>query len=276
MPVLEAVSLLGRYLRQQKTLGYSDIILTKPLTKRAIQSPTPVLRIAPEPAVATAATVSAPAPVLPPAAKASVVWQPNTNKTYEEKRADLVKLFYEFRECKSCSLSANRAKFVFGAGNAGAPLFIIGDAPDDEDDKQGIPFSGPAGDILNRMLSDCGLDKKTDTFITNMLKCRPPANRSPQENEVLACNTLLARQIAVINPEIILLLGKTAAQGLLNVTDTLANLRSTIFDYQHIPVFVTYHPKAALRNQLFAQQAHEDFLKVKKFLDEARKNGSRE
>ena len=160
---------------------------------------------------------------------------------------------------------------MFGAGNPDALFMVIGEAPGEEEDRQGLPFVGAAGELLTKMLSAIAIDRAKQAFISNVVKCRPPGNRNPEPGEVLACSDLLAGQIEIISPKVLLLLGKVAAHALLESTETIAALRERNGKhfYKDIPVFVTYHPAALLRNDNYRRPAWEDLQKLQKALKDA-------
>ncbi len=187
---------------------------------------------------------------------------------YDEKRSALVELYHEVKNCTGCNLGAKRKKLVFGAGNAAAPLMIIGEAPGYDEDMQGMPFVGKAGALLTKMLAAINVDREKDVFITNVLKCRPPENRNPNMTEALACMPILKRQIAIINPDVIIALGRIAAHELLNISDSIGKLRAETHNYNDIPVLVTYHPAALLRNEQYKRPAWEDLQKLQNILRE--------
>ena len=141
-----------------------------------------------------------------------------------------------------------RKQTVFGVGNPDADWLIIGEAPGAEEDRRGEPFVGRAGQLLNSMLRAIGLDRE-QVYIANILKCRPPGNRDPQANEVAQCASYLARQLALIQPKIIIAVGRFAAQNLLDRTTPIGKLRGQVYRYgaNEIPVVVTYHPAYLLR-----------------------------
>lgn len=151
--------------------------------------------------------------------------------------------------CQSCELAAGRTQTVFGVGRRDADWLIIGEAPGAEEDRRGEPFVGRAGQLLNAMLAALGLAREA-VYIANILKCRPPQNRDPRPAEVAACERYLARQIALINPRLILAVGRIAAQNLLKVETPIGRLRGTVHRYgaTAIPVVVTYHPAYLLRS----------------------------
>jgi uracil-DNA glycosylase len=193
--------------------------------------------------------------------------QPAAAPVNEGKRELMKKLYYEYKTCALCGLSKTRTTFVFGSGNVDAPVLVIGEAPGADEDAQGLPFVGRAGKLLTEMLSAIHLDRKKDTFITNILKCRPPENRTPESGEILKCIPLLKKQIDIIKPRVILLLGRIAAHALLDCTDSLAKLREEQHSYQSIPVIVTYHPAALLRSPEYKRPAWEDLQKLQKLLE---------
>lgn len=192
----------------------------------------------------------------------------------EDARARMAALFHACRDCRNCPLAASRGKLVFGAGNVHARLMVIGEAPGAEEDRRGLPFVGAAGELLTKMLRAIKLDRKADTFIGNVLKCRPPGNRSPNSEEIRACIPLLKQQIEIISPDMLLLLGRSAAQAVLNTPAGIGRLRGEIHSYEGIPVVVTYHPAALLRNADLKRPAWEDLQKVEKLLPGREHNGT--
>jgi DNA polymerase len=169
-------------------------------------------------------------------------------------RADVAGLDWEgitamVAECRSCALHETRTQSVFGVGDRQANLMVIGEAPGADEDRQGEPFVGRAGQLLNAMLQAIGL-KREQVFIANILKCRPPNNRDPKPEEALQCEPFLLRQIELIQPKVILAVGRIAAQNLLHSTEAVGKLRNRQhrFGEQGIPVIVTYHPAYLLRS----------------------------
>jgi DNA polymerase len=161
--------------------------------------------------------------------------------------------------CTTCALHKTRTQTVFGTGNQQADWMIIGEAPGAQEDQQGEPFVGRAGMLLNEMLFSLGLQRES-VFIANILKCRPPNNRDPLPNEVEACGNYLKQQVEHISPQIILALGRIAAQNLLQTTESIGRLRGRIHDYQSIPVIVIYHPAYLLRSPLEKRKVLQDLL----------------
>ena len=161
--------------------------------------------------------------------------------------------------CKKCQLHESRTQTVFGAGNRHADWLIIGEAPGAEEDRQGEPFVGRAGKLLTEMLFACGL-QRADVYIANILKCRPPANRDPAADEVACCHAYLQQQIALIQPQLILVVGRIAAHSLLQTDCQLGRLRGKVHHYGDtgIPVIVTYHPAYLLRSPLEKRKVWSD------------------
>ncbi len=181
--------------------------------------------------------------------------------------ATLAELNTQICECQKCSLGATRTKFVFGVGNPHADIVLIGEAPGADEDAQGEPFVGRAGQLLNKILEAIHF-KREEVFICNILKCRPPNNRDPQPEEVEQCEPYLWKQLEIIKPKIILCLGRISAQTLLKTTDSLTKLRERIHDYRGIPLMVTFHPAALLRNPNWKRPTWEDVQKLRKMYDE--------
>ena len=169
--------------------------------------------------------------------------------------------------CIACPLHESRTQTVFGVGNTKAKVMFIGEAPGRDEDLKGEPFIGRAGQLLNKILAAIELERK-DVYITNILKCRPPQNRDPQESEVRECENYLKRQIELIKPKCICALGRIAAQWLLQTNAALGTLRNGEYYYEGIRILPTYHPAALLRNPNFKKPAWEDFKKLKALLDE--------
>ena len=153
----------------------------------------------------------------------------------------------EVANCTKCTLCKTRTQTVFGAGNKQADWMLVGEAPGQHEDEQGQPFVGNAGLLLTEMLRAIGLTRE-EVFITNILKCRPPNNRDPHADEVESCNDYLQRQQELIQPKIILAVGRIAAQTLLNTDQPLARLRGKVHTFNNTPVVVVYHPAYLLRS----------------------------
>ena len=166
-----------------------------------------------------------------------------------------------------CGLCPARKHAVPGEGNPRARLVLIGEGPGATEDETGRPFVGAAGQLLDRMLAAVGLERE-DVFITNVVKCRPPQNRKPLPDEVASCIPYLHRQLAIIRPTVILLLGGTAAEALLNSRQSLGQFRGKVHHYAGIPVVATYHPAALLRNPNWKKPAWDDVRIARQLLDQ--------
>ena len=160
--------------------------------------------------------------------------------------------------CTACKLSTTRTQGVLGVGDRNADWLIIGEAPGAEEDARGEPFVGQAGKLLDAMLSSIGLQRGDNVYITNVLKSRPPGNRNPEPDEVAACRPYLLAQIELIQPKLILALGRFAAQSLLETDEAIARLRGRVHQFQNVPLVVTYHPAYLLRNLTDKARAWED------------------
>ena len=177
-----------------------------------------------------------------------------------------------FRSASAAASRGGRTRTVFGSGNPSSKIVFIGEAPGREEDLQGLPFVGRAGQLLTKMLAAIGFARE-EVYITNILKCRPPGNREPQEDEMTACEPYLVRQLELIRPAMICALGRIAAHGLLKKTTALGILRQGVHYYNDIPVAVTYHPAALLRNPNLKRDAWEDLQTMRKLYDEAIREG---
>ncbi len=170
--------------------------------------------------------------------------------------------------CRRCSLYATAINPVPGVGNPDANFMCVGEAPGANEDQQGEPFVGQAGQLLNKILAAIDL-KREDVFIANVLKHRPPGNRNPTPDEVVACSPSLVRQIELVRPKVILALGTFAAQTLLETKLTIGKLRSQVHRYYGVPLIVTYHPAALLRNPSWKRPTWEDVQLARRILDRA-------
>ena len=168
--------------------------------------------------------------------------------------------------CVSCGLCKTRQQTVFGSGDETADIMIVGEAPGAEEDARGEPFVGQAGRLLDNMLPAIGMTRAKQIYIANVLKCRPPGNRDPASAEVAACSPHLLRQIALIQPKVIVAMGRFAAQTLLATDASIASLRGKVFQYQNVPLIVTYHPAYLLRTLPDKAKAWEDLLFVRRTL----------
>jgi uracil-DNA glycosylase family 4 len=171
--------------------------------------------------------------------------------------------------CVACGLCRSRRKSVPGVGDVHAEWLFVGEAPGAEEDAKGEPFVGQAGRLLDNMLAALGMKRGANVYIANVLKCRPPNNRTPEPGEVASCRPYLDRQIALIAPKVIVALGKSAATTLLEVDATIASLRGRVHRYRGVPLVVTYHPAYLLRNLPDKQKAWEDLLFARRTLRDA-------
>ena len=170
--------------------------------------------------------------------------------------------------CTRCKLHKTRKTIVFGEGNPSAELMLIGEAPGADEDLQGRPFVGRAGQLLMQMIKAIGF-QRSDVFIANVLKCRPPDNRNPEPDEIAVCSPFLWKQIAIIQPKVIIALGTFSAQLVLNSKSTISGLRNRVYDMPFGKVVATYHPSFLLRSPQKKPEAWEDLKLVKRTLDES-------
>lgn len=168
-------------------------------------------------------------------------------------------------ECTLCELHISRTQTVFGAGNPDADLMIIGEAPGEEEDRAGQPFVGQSGHLLDAMLKAINLNRQ-NVFIANVLKCCTPENRNPHVSEIVCCDSYLQRQIELVKPSLILVLGRVAAHHLLVTQDALGTLRNRFHSYNGIPLIVSYHPAYLLRKPTEKRKSWQDLLQVQKKL----------
>jgi len=221
------------YLRD---LGWQDLYL--PSLQAAVDQPVPAATNEPEPVASNVA--SAPDP---------------RTKGLEVLRA-------EAAGCQRCRLAEHRRQVVMGSGDPSADLMFIGEAPGAEEDRQGVPFVGPAGALLTKIIAAIGLSRD-QVYIANVVGCRPPNNRDPQPDEVAACADFLTRQIDRIRPRVIVILGRVAAHALLDTEAPLASLRGRWYALQGVPARVTYHPAALLYQPSYKRPTWEDMKQVR-------------
>lgn len=197
--------------------------------------------------------------------------EPHANESAEplpilqDRPAALQAIRDDIGDCTRCRLHKGRTKLVFGVGNPNAELMFVGEGPGADEDAQGEPFVGRAGQLLNNMISAMGL-KREDVYIANVVKCRPPGNRTPEKDECDTCSPFLLRQIEVIKPKVIVALGAVAAKNLLAVNDSMANLRGRWYDFRGTKLIVTFHPAYLLRDPRQKKETWKDLQMVMKFL----------
>jgi DNA polymerase len=170
-------------------------------------------------------------------------------------------LYQGFQHCKACTLGQHRQHFVFGEGHHAAKVMFVGEGPGHEEDQSGRPFVGAAGQLLDKIITAMGLERK-DVFIANVVKCRPPQNRTPTQLEIETCAPLLIRQIELVSPQIIVCLGKTPLYFFSGSPKSIVRARGTFFDFRGIPVMPTYHPAYLLRNAKAKHEVWQDVQKV--------------
>ena len=168
----------------------------------------------------------------------------------------------EYKDCKKCRLWEGRIKFVYGEGNPNARLMLIAEAPGANENVQGKPFVGRAGQLLTKMLTAINIQRE-DVFITNVVKCRPPGNRNPKQDEIEACSFYLKEQLEIIKPDYILIMGRVAANALLNLNLPLKTYRQSTYEINNAKVYVTYHPSALLRTPDLKKFAWADLQKLR-------------
>jgi len=182
---------------------------------------------------------------------------------------DYEALRQEALACQRCSLARTRINVVFSDGNPQARVMVVGEAPGAREDKTGLAFVGPAGKLLDLLLASVDLARESSAYICNVLKCRPPGNRNPLPGEIQECTPLLRRQIELISPEAILAVGTFSAQFLTGKALPLGQIRGEVYSYQGVPVVVTYHPAALLRNPGWTQATWDDLQLLRQVMDGA-------
>jgi uracil-DNA glycosylase len=183
----------------------------------------------------------------------------------QDKPAALKAVRDDLGDCTRCRLHKGRTNLVFGVGNVDADIMFVGEGPGADEDAQGEPFVGRAGQLLNNMIAAMGL-KREDVYIANVVKCRPPGNRTPEKDECDVCSPFLMRQIEIIQPKVIVALGATAAKNLLAINDSMASLRGRWYDFRGAKLAVTYHPAYLLRDPRQKAEAWKDLQMVMKYL----------
>lgn len=248
-PLTPALADLLSYLGE---IGYGDVYL------RAAAASATASRQAPHsPDRAPDLVAPAARPIL-----AAVAESPAKSADSAGRAAELAALAASAAVCTRCRLSEGRNRVVFASGNPDAALMLIGEGPGAEEDRQGLPFVGPAGELLTRILQAMELTRD-EVYIANVVKCRPPGNRDPQPDEVAACRAYLEKQIALVQPKVIAVLGKVAAQTLLGNDSSIGQMRGRWVQIQRVPAMVTYHPAALLRNPALKRPTWEDMQQVR-------------
>lgn len=252
-----AADLLRRHLRQRTDLGETELLLQS-LSAAELLALLPAsdgaVAVEPEKVAVSARPRPAERPTRQPAADPPAT-APGSS--------DIVQLgtMAELRSaalgCPRCRLAESRRQVVFGEGNEAAELMVVGEAPGAEEDRQGRPFVGRAGQLLDRLLASVGFPRES-VYICNVLKCRPPGNRDPEVDEVETCSAYLYRQVELVSPKVILAVGTFSAQTLLGSRDPISRLRGRVHRFRDIHLVPTYHPAALLRNPGWIRPAWED------------------
>ena len=178
---------------------------------------------------------------------------------------DLEVIRVDLKNCKLCKLSPTRKNIVFGSGNPNADLMFVGEAPGADEDEQGLPFVGRAGQLLTKIIEAIDM-RREEVFICNILKCRPPGNRNPETDEIAACEQFLFRQIASVKPKVICALGAFSAQTLLRTNDPISRLRGHLVDYRGVKLMATFHPAYLLRNPYEKRKVWEDVQAIRDYI----------
>lgn len=248
-----------RELRELELLSVARLVGLAPRTPAAATPPAQA-RVSVERDRATSLAEPAPEPAprelsapVPPPQVATLDWQA---------------LRETVRDCQRCRLGESRRQAVLGVGSERGPWMFVGEGPGAEEDAQGEPFVGQAGKLLDGMLAALRLSRERDVYIANVVKCRPPGNRTPAPDEAAACADYLDRQIALVQPRLIVALGKSAALRLTGEEASLASQRGRRFTYRGAPLVVTYHPAYLLRNLPDKAKAWEDLLFARRVFDE--------
>jgi uracil-DNA glycosylase len=238
---------IGDHLKLYKDLGVRYARRDAP---HAIDAPKNAAAVKKEPPAGLKTKTLAPAEpeLFPPA-------EPHESETLEKIRADL-------GNCRRCKLAPLRTNIVFGTGDANAELMFVGEAPGGEEDAQGLPFVGRAGQLLTKIIASIELSRG-DVYILNILKCRPPDNRNPESDEIAACEPFLFRQIAAIRPKVICALGLYAVQTLLRTKEPIGRLRGRFYEYRGVKLMPTFHPAYLLRNPNEKRKVWEDLRMVR-------------
>jgi uracil-DNA glycosylase family 4 len=268
---------LAAWLEFYRDLGIEDFYRREPTSRPEDRNSKIETRQGLQPSGAAATSSAAPesrvlrpesrAPgISPPARSLSLFEAPpplrHGPETLEDVRHDL-------GDCQRCRLAAGRKTIVFGQGNPHAELVFVGEAPGADEDEQGLPFVGRAGQLLNRLIKFIGM-KREEVYICNVLKCRPPQNRTPQPDEIETCSPFLFRQIEAVRPRLVCCLGAPAVRTLLGIKEGITKIRGRFYDYGNTKAFVAFHPAYILRNPREEKILREDFETIREFLKSSR------
>jgi DNA polymerase len=250
-----------------------SLLLAKPVPAAAA----PLPKLSPPPAAPPRPTVTAmpPRPVAPAAPAAAVIQPPVSSLSLFETPAaprsgpeTLAQIRDDLGDCHRCKLAPTRKTIVFGDGNPHAALVFVGEGPGADEDEQGLPFVGRAGKLLTRMIQAIGM-KREEVYICNIVKCRPPGNRTPEKDEVEACSPFLYRQIEAIRPRLVCCLGAPAVRTVLGIKEGITKIRGRFYDFASTKALATVHPAYILRNPREEKILREDFEKIREFLQGA-------
>jgi len=268
---------LEAWFRYYNDLNFAEFYIDRRnMGKRAVKPPVIGAHIA-EPAISLAAKAAAAASTLGavPLTTLPVIQESSLFEAIDRVAGDTLQIISEnLGECTRCRLHKQRNKIVFGAGNPRAELVFVGEGPGHDEDIQGLPFVCRAGKLLTQMIEAMGL-KREDVYICNVVKCRPPENRKPEDDEVSTCSPYLYRQLDVIAPKAIVCLGGVAAQTLLKTKDPISRFRGNWYDFRNTKLMATYHPAYLLRNPPAKSEVWKDLQKVMALLGLKPKKSSR-
>jgi DNA polymerase len=201
------------------------------------------------------------------ASSAATVGAPSGGVPLPVLTGDLEEIRATALACVRCRLHTGRTQAVFADGNPNARLMVVGEAPGEQEDRTGRPFVGPAGKLLDLMLASVGLSRRDSVYICNVIKCRPPGNRNPLPDEIETCAPYLRRQIELVKPEALLAVGTFSGKLLTRSDRPLGKLRGEVYSYEGVPLVITYHPAALLRNQGWSRAAWDDLQLLRQVMD---------
>jgi DNA polymerase len=264
--VTDGRALARRYLEQQQTLGTPFLIRERGADAGGTLPAAAVVAAPSAPSTPPAAAVAPEAPLPPP----GLTFDPPGGDLFSAdpvpRAPSLEAIAALVADCTKCRLCESRTRTVPGEGPADARLVVVGEGPGRTEDQTGRPFVGQAGDLLTKILAAIGCPRER-VFICNVVKCRPPENRTPGYDEIAACVPYLFRQLDLLQPKVILAMGGTAAQALLDTKQALGALRNKIHRFRGIPLIVTYHPAALLRNPNWKKPTWDDVRIARRFFD---------
>jgi uracil-DNA glycosylase family 4 len=269
---------LAAWLEFYRELGIEDFYRRPLGTPRAAQPTRQVARLVPaaesppqtkktetRTLAAEGASPVAPSRAIPPAMAPRSLSLFEAPPPPRRERETLEQIIEDLGDCQRCRLAKGRKTIVFGQGNSRAELVFVGEAPGADEDEQGLPFVGRAGQLLNRLIQFIGM-KRQDVYICNIVKCRPPGNRTPEKDEVESCSPFLFRQIQAIQPRLVCCLGAPAVRTVLGIKEGITKIRGRFYDFGTAKALATVHPAYILRNPREEKILREDFEKIRQFL----------